>query len=59
MRKRLCLICGFLLLAANPYGQVDRGSLSGTVRDSSRLVVLGVNIAPSQDGMGTGASGDR
>ena len=45
-------ICGFLLLTANLYGQVDRGSLTGTVRDSSGLVVPGVSVTASQDATG-------
>jgi hypothetical protein len=45
MLTRLWWICGFLLLAVNTYGQVDRGALTGTVRDSSGLGVPGASIA--------------
>ncbi len=34
-------LCGFLLLTTNLYGQVDSGSLTGTVKDSSGLRVPG------------------
>jgi len=52
MSRSLWWICGFLLLTANLYGQVDRGSLTGTVRDSSGLVVPGVSVTASQDATG-------
>ena len=52
MYKLLLLIGAFLLLSANLYGQVDRGSLTGTVMDSSGLVVPGVSVSASQDATG-------
>jgi hypothetical protein len=52
MRKLLWVIGGFLLLSANSYGQVDRGSLRGTVMDSSGLVVPGASVSASQDATG-------
>jgi hypothetical protein len=45
--------CAFLLfLAANLYGQVDRGALAGTVKDSSGLGVPGATITVVQDATG-------
>jgi len=41
---KLAGLFGFLLLTANSYGQVDRGALTGTVRDSSGLGVPGASI---------------
>ena len=52
MLKRLSCMCGFLFFAANLYGQVDRGSLMGTVHDSSGLVVPGGTVIASQDATG-------
>ncbi|MGO9269186.1 MAG: hypothetical protein ACLQOO_02825 [Terriglobia bacterium] len=49
---RLRWLCGFLLLAGNLYGQVDRGALTGTVRDSSGLGVSGASVAAAQKGAG-------
>jgi len=44
---------GFLLLVtANLYGQVDRGALTGTVRDSSGLGVPGARITVVQNATG-------
>jgi hypothetical protein len=45
-------LCGFLLLTANLHGQVDRGALAGTVRDSSGLGVPGTSVAAAQNGTG-------
>ena len=45
-------LCGFLLLTANMYGQVDRGGLTGTVKDSSGLGVPGASIAAVQSATG-------
>lgn len=45
-------LCGFLLLTANIYGQVDRGGLTGTVKDSSGLGVPGASIAAVQSATG-------
>ena len=52
MFKLLCFVCGFLLVTADLYGQIDRGSLTGTVRDSSGLVVPGVSVIAWQDATG-------
>jgi len=52
MPNLLPWICGFLLLTANLYGQIDRGSLTGTVRDSSGLAVPGSGVTASQDATG-------
>ncbi|HTS68858.1 MAG TPA: carboxypeptidase-like regulatory domain-containing protein [Terriglobia bacterium] len=52
MASRLWWICGLLFFAANLCGQVDRGSLRGTVHDSSGLVVPGVPVMASQDATG-------
>ena len=49
---KLGCLCGFLLLAASLYGQVDRGALTGTVRDSSGLGVPGASITAVQDATG-------
>ena len=45
MRIFARLLFGFLLLARAAYGQVDRGGLNGTVKDSSGLVVPGAHIS--------------
>ena len=45
MRIFARLLFGFLLLARVAYGQVDRGGLNGTVKDSSGLVVPGAHIS--------------
>ncbi len=45
-------LCGFLLLTGNLYGQVDRGALTGTVRDSSGLGVPDAGVAATQNGTG-------
>lgn len=42
----------FLLITSNLYGQVDRGSLSGTVRDSSGSVVSRATVSAVQDATG-------
>jgi hypothetical protein len=52
MRKSLWLLGGFLLLSANLHSQVDRGSLTGTVMDSSGLVVPGASVSAAQDATG-------
>src|SRR5579864_1107144 len=44
MRILIKLFFSFLLLAPTVYGQVDRGGLAGTVKDSSGLVVPGANV---------------
>lgn len=53
MRIFARLLFGFLLLAPAAYGQVDRGGLVGTVKDSSGLVVAGaiVNATNSATGL--------
>jgi len=50
--KQLWWIGGFLLLHLNLYAQVDRGSLTGAVRDSSGLVVPGATVVASQNSTG-------
>jgi hypothetical protein len=50
--RKLVWLCGFLLLDASLYGQVDRGALTGTVRDSSGLGVPGASVAAAQNGTG-------
>ena len=45
-------LCCFLLLTVDLYGQVDRGALTGTVRDPSGLGVPGASVAASQNGTG-------
>jgi len=52
MPKVLRWLCGFLLLAANLYGQVDRGGLTGTVKDSSGLRVPGASVTAIQNATG-------
>ena len=52
MLQRLWWICGFFLLTVNVYGQVDRGGLAGSVRDSSGLVVPGATVLASEDATG-------
>ena len=52
MFKHLWLIGGLLLLIPNAYGQVDRGSLTGTVRDSSGLVAPGVSVMALENATG-------
>ncbi len=49
---KLGWLCGFLLLTANLYGQVDRGALTGTVKDSSGLGVPGASITVVQNATG-------
>jgi hypothetical protein len=44
MRLAIALIFGFLVLTSDVYGQVDRGGLTGTIKDSSGLVVPGATI---------------
>ena len=51
MPKLRWLFC-FLLLAVNLYGQVDRGALTGSVRDSSGLGVPGASITAIQNATG-------
>ncbi len=46
---RLGWLFFFALLTANLYGQVDRGALTGTVRDSSGLGVPGASITVVQN----------
>jgi hypothetical protein len=48
MRFATALIFGFLVLVSNACGQVDRGGLTGTVKDSSGLVVPGATIEARQ-----------
>ena len=52
MGKRLWWIGGFLLLHLNLYAQVNRGSLTGTVRDSSGGVVPGATVTASRAATG-------
>ena len=56
---KLAWLCGFLLLATNLYSQVDRGALTGTVRDSSGLGVPGASVAAVQDATGLQAGRDH
>lgn len=42
-------LSAILLLSVPAHAQVDRGSLAGTVRDSSGLVVPGASVTASQD----------
>jgi hypothetical protein len=49
MRKLLWLMSSLLLSSANLYGQVDRGSLTGTVKDSSELVAPGATVTALRD----------
>lgn len=44
MSKQTWRICLFSLLTATAFGQVDRGGLAGSVRDSSGLLVPGVSV---------------
>jgi len=48
MRLRNVLLFGFLVMTANAHAQVDRGGLTGTVKDSSGLVVPGATIDVTQ-----------
>ena len=52
MPKLRWWLCGFLLLTANMYGQVDRGGLTGTVKDSSGLGVPGASVTAAQNATG-------
>ena len=52
MLKPMWWMLGLLFLAVNVYGQVDRGGLTGTVRDSSGLIVPGASIMATQDATG-------
>ncbi len=52
MSRRLLWICGLIVFSANLYAQVDRGSLTGTVHDSSGLVVPGATVIAVQDATG-------
>lgn len=52
MSKLFGLLCGFLLFIASTYGQVDRGALTGTVKDSSGLPVPGARITAVQNATG-------
>jgi hypothetical protein len=56
MLKPIWWMCGFLFIAVNVYGQVDRGGLTGTVRDSSGLIVPGASITAIQDATGLNRS---
>ncbi len=49
---KLGWLCGFLLLTANLYGQVDRGALTGTVKDASGLGVPGATVTAFRDATG-------
>ena len=44
MLKRIAAVCGALIVAANAHAQVDRATLSGTVKDSSGAVVSGSSV---------------
>ena len=44
MHRRLWWIGAVLFLSLNTYGQADRGSLTGTVRDSSGGVAPGATV---------------
>ncbi len=57
MLKVAWLTCGFLLLASNLFGQVDRGSLMGTVEDSSGLAVPGANVSAVRNSSGQDRQG--
>ncbi|HXW13723.1 MAG TPA: carboxypeptidase regulatory-like domain-containing protein [Terriglobia bacterium] len=52
MHRRLWWIGAALFLSLNAYGQADRGSLTGTVHDSSGLVVPGATVVAVQDATG-------
>jgi hypothetical protein len=52
MRKVLWWVCGCLLLTSNLSGQVDRGGLTGTVKDPSGLVVPGARVSAVQNATG-------
>ena len=50
--RRLILLLGFLLAGANANAQMDRGGLTGTVKDSSGLVVPGAFVKAMQNATG-------
>jgi len=52
MHRRLWWIGAVLFLSLNTYGQADRGSLTGTVRDSSGGVAPGATVTVLRDATG-------
>ncbi len=52
MHRRLWCIGAVLLLSLNAYGQADRGSLAGTLKDSSGAVVPGATVTVLRDATG-------
>ena len=52
MHRRLWWIGAVLFLSLNAYGQADRGSLTGTVKDSSGGVVPGATVTVLRDATG-------
>jgi hypothetical protein len=52
MRLKPILLSSFLFSSLALYGQVDRGGLAGTVKDSSGLIVPGASIAAVQNETG-------
>ena len=52
MHRRLWWIGAVLFLSLNTYGQADRGSLTGTVKDSSGGVAPGATVTVLRDATG-------
>src|SRR5208282_3629545 len=52
MRRRLWWIGAVLFLSLNAYGQADRGSLAGTLKDSSGGAVPGATVTVLGDATG-------
>jgi len=52
MHKRLWWIGAVLFLSLNAHGQADRGSLAGTLKDSSGLGVPGATVTVLRDATG-------
>ena len=52
LRKLLCATGAFILLAASALAQSDRGTITGTIMDSSGAVVPGAKVTLSNSGTG-------